>query len=134
MTENAGDRTRGTPKAAEKQLDLEEEERKKKGPGGEPPVLGSKPGPGGKKGEPIPEKEPRRFHGSVVLDATRVGRDAGQIADEIIGHLTGLPKANVTVTLEIEAEIPDGAPENVVRTVTENAQALKFRTQGFETE
>lgn len=121
MTENAGDRTRGTPKAAKKQLDLDEEERKKKGPGGQ-------------KGEPIPEKGPRRFHGNVVLDATRAGRDAGQIADEIIGHRAGLPKADVTVTLEIEAEIPDGAPEDVVRTVTENAQALKFRTQGFETE
>jgi hypothetical protein len=37
--------------------------------------------------------------------------------DEIIQHLTSLNGARVKVTLEIEAEIPDGAPSNVVRTV-----------------
>ena len=34
----------------------------------------------------------------------------------------------------IEAEIPGGAPENVVRTVTENGRTLKFTSQGFEKE
>jgi len=78
--------------------------------------------------------KPKRFHGSVELDATRVGRDASRIADEVISHLSGLVGANVTVTLEIEAKIPDGAPENVVRTVTENSRTLKFKNQGFEKE
>ena len=77
---------------------------------------------------------PKRFHGSVVLGAERVGRDAGQIAAEVISHLEGLIKAKVSVTLEIEAEIPEGAPENVVRTVTENARTLKFSSHGFEDE
>ena len=63
-----------------------------------------------------------------------MGRDASQIADEVIAHLAGLVGANVTVTLEIEAEIPDGAPEQVVRTVTENSQTLKFTNQAFERE
>jgi hypothetical protein len=40
----------------------------------------------------------------------------------------------VKVTLEIEAEIPSGAPENVVRTVTENSRTLKFTSHGFEKE
>jgi hypothetical protein len=30
----------------------------------------------------------------------------------------------VTVTIEIEAEIPSGAPDNVIRTVTENVFAV----------
>ena len=34
-----------------------------------------------------PEQKARRFHGAVSLDATRVGRDASQIADEVIAHL-----------------------------------------------
>ena len=76
----------------------------------------------------------RRFYGSVVLDSTRVGRDAGRIAEEVIAHLASLPGAEVRVTLEIDASIPDGASENVVRTVTENARTLKFGSQGFETE
>jgi hypothetical protein len=76
----------------------------------------------------------RRFHGTVRLDPARVGRDAGRIADEVIAHLVGLVGSGVNVTLEIEAEIPNGAPENVVRTVTENSRTLKFSSQGFEAE
>ena len=83
---------------------------------------------------PPPEQKARRFHGAVSLDATRVGRDASQIADEVIAHLAGLVGAKVTVTLEIEAEIPSGAPDHVVRTVTENSRTLKFSSQGFERE
>ena len=51
-----------------------------------------------------------------------------------MAHLTGLTGSKVKVTLEIEAEIPDGAPEHVVRTVTENARTLDFKSQGFEKE
>ena len=75
---------------------------------------------------------PRRYHGTVILDATRVGRDAGRIAEEVISHLAGLIGAKVIVTLEVEAEIPSGAPDNVVRTVTENSRTLKFTNHGFE--
>ncbi|MEW6072554.1 MAG: Swt1 family HEPN domain-containing protein [Planctomycetota bacterium] len=81
-----------------------------------------------------PPPRPRRFHGSVDLDPTRVGRDAGRIADEVISHFAGMVGAKVRVTLEVEAEIPEGAPENLVRTVTENSRTLKFTAQGFEVE
>jgi predicted AAA+ superfamily ATPase len=77
-------------------------------------------------------KAPRRFHGTVELDAERAGRDASQIADEVISHLNSLVGAEVRVTLEIDATIPDGATEQVVRTVTENCKSLKFKQQGFE--
>jgi hypothetical protein len=53
---------------------------------------------------------------------------------QVISHLSGIVGANVKVTLEIEAEIPNGAPDNVVRTVTENSRTLKFTSQGFEKE
>jgi hypothetical protein len=69
-----------------------------------------------------------------VLDTARVGRDASRIAEEVIAHLSGLLGTRVTVTLEIEAEIPSGAPDHVVRTVTENSRTLKFTSQGFEVE
>ena len=81
-----------------------------------------------------PQVGPKRFHGSVTLDSKRVGRDAGRIADEVIAHLGGIVGANVKVTLEIEAEIPSGASDHVVRTVTENCRSLKFDSQGFEKE
>jgi hypothetical protein len=79
-------------------------------------------------------RRPKRFHGTVNLDPARVGRDAGRIADEVISHLSGLVGSSVKVTLEIEAAIETGAPENVVRTVTENSRTLKFTTHGFEEE
>jgi hypothetical protein len=40
----------------------------------------------------------------------------------------------VVVTLEIDATVPNGASEQVVRTVTENSRTLKFTNQGFEQE
>ena len=58
---------------------------------------------------PAETPKPKRFHGTVTLDPTRVGRDAGRIADEVISHLAGLVGSNVTVTLEIEAEIKSGS-------------------------
>lgn len=83
---------------------------------------------------PSKQPQPKRFHGTVPLDPVRVGPDASKIAEEVISHLAGLVGAEVTVTLEIQANIPAGAPERVVRTVTENSRTLKFTTQGFEEE
>jgi len=82
-----------------------------------------------------PEKQPpRRFHGSVEIDPMRINRDVGAIANEIIQHLTALTGAEVKITLEISADIPEGAPDNIVRTVTENCLTLKFKHQSFESE
>jgi hypothetical protein len=105
---------------ARRQLEVEGE------PGPEPEEA---PEPGV---EPEADAKPRRFYGSVTLDAVRAGRDAGEIAESVIQHLSGLAGAKVEVRLEIQAEIPEGAPDEVVRTVTENARTLKFDEQGFE--
>ena len=77
---------------------------------------------------------PRRFYGSTTLDATRAARDVGQIAEEVLQHLNALVGADVEVTVEIQARVPDGVPENIVRTVTENCRVLKFETHAFEDE
>lgn len=73
-----------------------------------------------------------RFHGVAELDATRLGRDAGTIAEAVVQHLAGLVGANVEITLEIHAELPEGAPDSTVRTVTENCRTLRFKSFGFE--
>jgi hypothetical protein len=93
------------------------------------------PSPGtGVSGPHAEISKPKRFHGTVSLDAARVGRDASRIAEEVISHLNGLVGSKVKVTLEIEADVPTGVPDNVVRTVTENSRTLKFSNQGFEKE
>jgi hypothetical protein len=76
----------------------------------------------------------RRFHGTAKIDATRLSRDVDQIASAVVQHLGGLLGAKVNITLEIAAEMPSGAPDNVVRTVTENCRTLKFENSGFEEE
>ena len=91
---------------------------------------GSPPEPGPPPAEA--EARPTRFHGGGSLDATRTGRDASRIADEVITYLAGLVGSNVT--LEIEADMPTGAPDHAVRTVTENSRTLKFDSHGFERE
>jgi hypothetical protein len=90
-------------------------------------VTPPQPKPGG-------QKIMRRFHGTVLVDPTRLGRDAGKVAEEVVQHMAGLVGAKVEVTIEISAEIPNGAPENMVRTVTENCRTLKFKSYGFEEE
>ncbi len=127
------------PDVAKKQLDAEDQTAKAGHTAGAPAAMsagadGSKLQPGAGAAEPKAQPKPKRFHGTVPLDATRVGRDASRVADEVITHLAGLVGAQVRVTLEIEAEIPGGAPDNVVRTVTENSRTLKFTSHGFEQE
>ena len=124
--------------AARKQLDAESATPASAGPGADIPGGGDSTGDAG--GSPdVPGGAPAaalltRFHGTVTLDSTRVGRDAGRIAEDVIAHLVGLEGSAVDVSLEIEAKIPSGTPDNVVRTVTENSRTLKFSSQGFETE
>jgi hypothetical protein len=81
----------------------------------------------------VPQARPlRRFHGAVTVDATRLSRDVDTIASAVVQHLTSLLDANVSVTIEINADVPSGTPDNVVRTVTENCRTLKFQSAGFE--
>lgn len=104
---------------------------------GEPSASSTPTGAAGGDGNPSGSAVPRplrRFHGTVSLNAMRAGRDAGEIANEIIAHLVGVVGSEVTVTLEIEARLPDGASDHLVRTVTENCRTLKFASQGFEEE
>ena len=81
-----------------------------------------------------PEKPaaPRRFYATAKLSSARLGRDASQIADEVVKHLEGLDRADVEITIDIQAVIPDGVPDDVIRTITENANTLKFENHGFE--
>ena len=91
---------------------------------------------GGMDPEPQPEPTPqlhRRYHGTVRVNPARIGIDASQIGQEVIAHLAGLASADVTVTIEIQANLPEGASEHIVRTVTENGRTLKFEPgSGFE--
>jgi hypothetical protein len=82
--------------------------------------------------EKTKERKLTRFHGSTELNPIRLGRDASQIAEEVVQHLSKIDGAEVRVTLEVHADLPDGASEKLVRDVTENCRTLKFNNYGFE--
>ena len=100
-------------------------------PGGAGPTDpdGPAPTPGGDPGgepAPAPEKKPTRFVGTVMISADRPARDIHQIVEAIIEQLTTLPGSDVSLKLEIDAEVPSGLDRAKVRTLTENATTLGF--------
>jgi hypothetical protein len=119
------------PEVAAKQI--ADEAEVKPAPGGP-----SKPSGDGKEpGKPQPEpqtKTARRFYGTVKLNSTRLSSSAGQIGDEIVQHLNALVGSEVEVTIEIHATVEDGIPDEIIRTISENARTLKFDQFGFEEE
>lgn len=89
-------------------------------------------GPSGILPKASPESQSLLFYGRKSMDPVRMTRDAGDIADNVLTHLSALEGATVEVTLEITAKLAKGAPAETVRTVTENAHTLKFETHIFE--
>jgi hypothetical protein len=89
-----------------------------------PPTPGAEPG----------TKKLEHFFGVVSLDPTRLNRDFGRLAQEVIQHLTSLMGTGVEVTVEIRATNSDGFPDATVRTVSENARTLRFTSHEFEEE
>ena len=55
-----------------------------------------------------------------------------QIAEEIIAVLSSDPNASVKVTIEISAEFPGGASDQVKRAVSENATSLGLKNKTWE--
>ncbi len=115
------------PDVAKAQLDAEEV-----GEEATPPATGDGDVDSGADGEVGAPSAVRRFYGVVTVDPDRLGRDAGRIAQEVAAHLNGLVGTDMEVTIELRATNDEGFPEEVIRVVTENANALRFRSHGFE--
>ncbi len=80
---------------------------------------------------PLGPVVPTRFYGRVSLEAVRMLRDLGNIAEAIVAQL-GRADADVVITVEVEASAPKGFDDDVRRTVSENARTLRFDTHEFE--
>ena len=61
-----------------------------------------------------------------MLSADRPARDMHQIVEAIVEQLTTLPGAEVSLRLEIDAEVTSGLDRAKVRTLLENASTLGF--------
>ena len=72
------------------------------------------------------ERNPTRFYGTAMISPERPARDIHQIVEAIIEQLTTLPDADVSIKLEIDAEVSSGLDRAKVRTLVENATTLGF--------
>jgi uncharacterized protein len=81
---------------------------------------------------PPPPVKAHTFIGTVDVNATAAKMRLVQIAEEIISLLASDPQASVKVTVEISAEFPAGASDQVKRAVSENAMSLGFRNRAWE--
>jgi predicted AAA+ superfamily ATPase len=80
----------------------------------------------GAESNPDAETKPKRFVGTVMLSPDRPARDVHQIVEAIVEQLTTLPGAEVSLRLEIDAEVASGLDRAKVRTLLENASTLGF--------
>ncbi|MCY4301780.1 MAG: hypothetical protein OXC68_08600 [Aestuariivita sp.] len=98
------------------------------GGGGDNGVTTSPGGDGGTDGTETTETEklPTRFVGTVMISADRPARDMHQIVEAIVEQLTTIPGGEVSLKLEIEAEISSGLDRSKVRTLLENTATLGF--------
>lgn len=72
------------------------------------------------------ESNPTRFIGTVMISPDRPARDMHQIVEAIVEQLTTLPGSEVSLKLEIDAEVPSGLDRAKTRTLIENATTLGF--------
>ena len=82
-------------------------------------------------GEPEPIGKTRYF-GSKQLQPDRYASDFKKLVDEILAPLSAADGVELKVTVDIEATDAGGFDESKVRTVSENANTLKFEQSKFE--
>lgn len=73
-----------------------------------------------------------RFYAHVELDPERPVKSFDKIAQEIIAALSAQHGTTLHITVDIEADRPEGFNEATVRTVAENARTLKIDEASFE--
>ena len=123
--------------AEEARREEEERKRKKETDGTDKPQNGGggnggTPGGGGTEVVREHKQKPRRFLMDTPIDDTRVNKQVNDYVQEVLVHLQDLPHAKVSIRLEIEVDIPEGADDTTVRTVSENCRTLKTESYQFD--
>lgn len=76
--------------------------------------------------------KPKTFHGSIRINPSTAKMRLVQVAEEVISVLAADPNASLDIIVEINAEFPTGASDQIKRAVSENAASLGFKTKGWE--
>jgi len=72
------------------------------------------------------------FYGSVEVNPSTAKMRLVQLAEEIVNNLASDSQATLKITVEINAEFPNGASDQIKRAVSENAKSLGFKTWTWE--
>ena len=81
---------------------------------------------------PAPAKRAKTFYGAVEVNPATAKARLIELADEVVNVLASDPKASLKITVEIAADFPEGASDQVKRAVSENATSLGFKTKDWE--
>jgi len=74
----------------------------------------------------------RSFYGSVEVNPATAKIRLVQLAEEIISNLASDSQAELKITVEINADFPNGASDQIKRAVSENAKSLGFKISTWE--
>ncbi|MHD0279563.1 hypothetical protein [Rhodococcus aetherivorans] len=86
---------------------------------------------------PDPPARPSKktcYFGTATLNPDLYARDFDRITSEVIQHLAAVDGVELEVRLKTTAVARDRCDEAKVRTVSDNANTLKFEQSGFENE
>jgi hypothetical protein len=81
-------------------------------------------------------RKPKRFYGTVELDMVRPVKAFDAVLNAVVMELQRATGAKIKITVEIEAEAPEGFDDGDVGVVRDNARQLKFKADstGFSDE
>jgi hypothetical protein len=82
----------------------------------------------------LPKPKNTHFYAGITIDPQKLGTTAGQIRNDILQHFSDLPGVSMTVSLDIQVIIPEGAPSEIVRIVSENCNTLNIKGVEFRDE
>ncbi len=82
---------------------------------------------------PAPSPKPKNTHFflSTPLDGTRINKEVNLLVTEVINQLSSVDGAKVNITLEVDADLPEGTPTVIERSVRENCRTLKVEEFEF---
>ena len=79
-----------------------------------------------------PVGKTKSFYGSVDVNPSTAKMRLVQLAEEIINHLASDSQADLKITVEINADFPHGASDQIKRAVSQNAKSLGFKIWTWE--
>ena len=76
--------------------------------------------------------KPKAYYGKAEVPIQTAKVHLAKVADEIVSVLSSDPKVKVQVSVEISAEFPEGATDDIKRAISENARELELNISEWE--